>query len=199
MAAAKSGAESMMRTPAVHQSRSGGLSEEQSTTACKESKSTCATCQHVLCKCRSYEPGLVRCSPAPDDEDLCLCFPCILSYLGCYVEAFHERQYYPELQEKGFSQEQQAAIAEEWYWISVERHTAIWKYLNGVGTLGDGCAWRPPPVPALMVHSRSTAVSSSRVTSGAGLRDERSGIPKGSGCNWELEVGIGYDALPLEI
>ncbi|EGP82217.1 uncharacterized protein MYCGRDRAFT_97749 [Zymoseptoria tritici IPO323] len=182
MAAAKSGAESMLRTPAVDQSRTGRLSEEQSTTACEESKSTCATCQHVLCKCRSYGPGLVRSSPEPDDEDLCLCFPCILSYLGRYIEASSERQCYPELQAKGFSQEQQLAIAEEWYWISVERHTAIQDYLHGVGILGDGCAWRPPPVSALTMRPRSPPASLSTMRSGVGVVVEQNGLPKKSGC-----------------
>ena len=54
------------------------------------------------------------------DSPLCLCFPCILYYLGGYVYPQLENQVYPVLQQKGFTKSDQRAIAEEWYWIAVE-------------------------------------------------------------------------------
>ncbi|KAF2163344.1 hypothetical protein M409DRAFT_26381 [Zasmidium cellare ATCC 36951] len=65
------------------------------------------------------------------DKPLCLCFPCILNYLGGYVFPRFEHQYYPILSQKGFTEKEQAAIAEEWYWVAVERETAVKDYLNG--------------------------------------------------------------------
>lgn len=76
---------------------------------------------------------------------LCLCFPCILMYLDGFIVPNTEHQIYPELQRKGFSPAEQRAIAEEWYWIAVERETAIRDYLEGYVTFHDGCWWRPPP------------------------------------------------------
>ncbi|EGP82101.1 uncharacterized protein MYCGRDRAFT_97875 [Zymoseptoria tritici IPO323] len=62
----------------------------------------------------------------------CLCIPCILNYLGCYIHPVSERQYYPELQ--GFSREDQLDIAFEWYWIAVERETDVLQYLYGTAS-----------------------------------------------------------------
>lgn len=73
------------------------------------------------------------------ERTLCLCFPCILSYMGGYVYPRAEDQKYPELQGKGFSLKEQQQIAEEWYWIAFERETAVKDYLRGLVTFRDGC------------------------------------------------------------
>lgn len=91
---------------------------------------------------------------------LCLCFPCILYYLGGYVYPTSETQSYPILQAKGFTIDEQRQISEEWYWVAVERETAVKDYLNGYVTFQDGCWWRPPPRPPGERSSRSTPASS---------------------------------------
>lgn len=79
------------------------------------------------------------------DKPLCLCFPCLLYYLGGYIESVSEDQFYPVLEIKGFSDAEQNRIASEWYWVSFERETAVKDYLEGYVTFRDGCWWRPPP------------------------------------------------------
>jgi hypothetical protein len=88
-------------------------------------------------------------TPTPTmDNGPCLCFPCIIFYLDGYVWPTKETQVYPQLARKGFTKAQQRDIAEEWYWVALERETAVMEYLNGYGTLSDGCWWRrPPPGP----------------------------------------------------
>ncbi|SMQ48744.1 unnamed protein product [Zymoseptoria tritici ST99CH_1A5] len=105
-----------------------------------------------------------------EGEGLCLCFPCILSYLGGYVYPVSERQFYPQLQQKGFSPQEQWAIAEEWYWIAFERETAVHEYLRGIVNFRDGHWWRPPPAPMLMQDPStvSTPASSTSTSSGSG-------------------------------
>lgn len=92
---------------------------------------------------------------------LCLCFPCILHYLDGYIYPRAETQYYPVLQRKGFTQDEQVAIAEEWYWIAFERETAVKDYLNGYVTFVDGCYWRPPPMYSPTTYASTPGVSSS--------------------------------------
>ena len=92
---------------------------------------------------------------------LCLCFPCIISYLGGYVYAKKETQYYPILERKGFSSKQQKQIAEEWYWISFERETQVNDYMRGQANLRDGCFWRRPPPPPLHRPTTTSPASSS--------------------------------------
>ncbi|KAK4623617.1 hypothetical protein CLAFUW4_06362 [Fulvia fulva] len=96
-----------------------------------------------------------------DKPSLCLCFPCILHYLEGYIYPRSEQQHYPVLQRKGFTREQQQAIAEEWYWVAFERETAVKDYMNGFVTFHDGCYWRPPPVWEPSSSSTPGASSSS--------------------------------------
>ncbi|KAF1822471.1 uncharacterized protein K489DRAFT_371301 [Dissoconium aciculare CBS 342.82] len=97
----------------------------------------------VILKTATYTPSTTTMDNGP-----CLCFPCIISYLDGFVWPTKETQVYPQLQRKGFSKAQQREIAEEWYWVAMERETAVMDYLNGYGTLSDGCSWRrPPPGP----------------------------------------------------
>lgn len=72
------------------------------------------------------------------ERPLCLCFPCILYYLGGYIYPRVEHQYYPILDQKGFTETEQRAIAEEWYWVAIERETAVKDYLDGYVTFHDG-------------------------------------------------------------
>ncbi|CZT25119.1 uncharacterized protein RCC_10848 [Ramularia collo-cygni] len=83
------------------------------------------------------------------DNSLCLCFPCLIFYLGGYIPSRSEDQFYPTLENKGFSASDKKAIAEEWYWVSFERETAVKDYLEGYVTFTDGCWWRPPPRPPM--------------------------------------------------
>ncbi|CAK1365167.1 hypothetical protein CB0940_08781 [Cercospora beticola] len=96
------------------------------------------------------------------DKTLCLCFPCIISYLGGYIYPTRENQFYPALQHKGFTLTEQRLIAEEWYWVAFERETAVRDYLRGYVTFRDGCWWRPPPPPR--ANSMASTPSSASVT-----------------------------------
>ena len=96
-----------------------------------------------------------------EKPSLCLCFPCILYYLDGYIYPRAEHQYYPVLQKKGFTRDEQRAIAEEWYWVAFERETAVKDYMNGYVTFHDGCYWRPPPVYEPVYETTPGASSSS--------------------------------------
>ncbi|KXT11292.1 hypothetical protein AC579_1669 [Pseudocercospora musae] len=94
------------------------------------------------------------------DNSLCLCFPCILHYLGGYIYPSAENQYYPELQRRGFTMSEQRQIAEEWYWVAFERETAVKDYLRGYVTFRDGCWWRPAPSPSPSMPSTPSVAGS---------------------------------------
>ncbi|KAF2214136.1 hypothetical protein CERZMDRAFT_96162 [Cercospora zeae-maydis SCOH1-5] len=93
------------------------------------------------------------------DCSLCLCFPCIISYLGGYIYPTRENQFYPALQQKGFTLTEQRQIAEEWYWVAFERETAVKEYMAGHVTFRDGCWWRPPPLRPRSVASTPSSAS----------------------------------------
>ncbi|EME45419.1 hypothetical protein DOTSEDRAFT_170804 [Dothistroma septosporum NZE10] len=103
-----------------------------------------------------------------EKSSLCLCFPCILYYLDGYIYPRAEHQFYPVLLRKGFTRDEQLAIAEEWYWVAFERETAVKDYMNGYVTFTDGCTWRPPPLlQPSYASTPGASSSSSRSTTGS--------------------------------
>jgi hypothetical protein len=82
-----------------------------------------------------------------DEIDLCLCFPCILVYIGEYIYPETPESVYPYLARRGFALNEQQIIGEEWFDINVELHVTIIGYVNSdprCMSMDFGCVWKQP-------------------------------------------------------
>ena len=82
-----------------------------------------------------------------DHIELCLCVPCLIFYIGGYIEPDAPETVYPRLAKRGFNRSEQEAIGEEWYEVCIELHCTIIGYANGdpiFKQMDFGCVWHQP-------------------------------------------------------
>ena len=82
-----------------------------------------------------------------DHIDLCLCVPCLIFYIGGYIEPTAPATIYFRLARRGFTLSEAQKICEEWFEICVELHLTIVGYVKGdpeFKKCNFGCVWQQP-------------------------------------------------------